>query len=210
MSHLIHICLYNSSLTHTSLPVNPKCSALLCYALRTYSCMSLYLQENIVSPFSCCEPGAWLASAVTHAHAHTHTHKLNVCIDCRSLEQAFKDLRGLMAKAAEMVELAERFRATMAAQQKQAQQGTGVRALYLHWLDLACRKCQITCLRMLIDAPILFFVTLKLSTLVLIQYKASCCISSFNNALGKNICCVTSTCVVQDSHLPKQVCMDGH
>ena len=46
---------------------------------------------------------------------------------CRSLEQAFKDLRGLMAKAAEMVELAERFRLTMAAQQKQAQQGTGVR-----------------------------------------------------------------------------------
>lgn len=31
-----------------------------------------------------------------------------------------------MAKAAEMVELAERFRLTMAAQQKQAQQGTGV------------------------------------------------------------------------------------
>lgn len=31
-----------------------------------------------------------------------------------------------MAKAAEMVELAERFRGTMAAQQKQAQQGGGV------------------------------------------------------------------------------------
>ncbi|DBA94712.1 TPA: hypothetical protein ACH3X1_002268 [Trebouxia sp. C0004] len=39
-----------------------------------------------------------------------------------SLEQAFKDLNGLMAKAAEMVELAERFRATMAAQKKAAQQ----------------------------------------------------------------------------------------
>lgn len=47
-------------------------------------------------------------------------------LHCRSLEQAFKDLRGLMTKAAEMVELAERFRLTMAAQQKQAQQGTGV------------------------------------------------------------------------------------
>ena len=42
---------------------------------------------------------------------------------CRSLEEAFKDLRGLMAKAAEMVDLAERFRATMAAQRKAAQQG---------------------------------------------------------------------------------------
>lgn len=40
----------------------------------------------------------------------------------RSLEQAFKDLSGLMAKAAEMVELAERFRTTMAAQKKAAQQ----------------------------------------------------------------------------------------
>ncbi|KAL0041605.1 hypothetical protein WJX79_009094 [Trebouxia sp. C0005] len=39
-----------------------------------------------------------------------------------SLEQAFKDLSGLMAKAAEMVELAERFRTTMAAQKKAAQQ----------------------------------------------------------------------------------------
>jgi len=38
------------------------------------------------------------------------------------LEQAFKDLTGLMAKAAEMVELAERFRTTMAAQKKAAQQ----------------------------------------------------------------------------------------
>ena len=42
---------------------------------------------------------------------------------CRSLEQAFKDLSGLMAKAAEMVELAEKFRTTMAAQRKAAQQG---------------------------------------------------------------------------------------
>lgn len=40
----------------------------------------------------------------------------------RSLEEAFKDLRGLMAKAAEMVDLAERFRTTMAAQRKAAQQ----------------------------------------------------------------------------------------
>lgn len=45
-----------------------------------------------------------------------------------SLEQAFKDLNGLMAKAAEMVELAERFRTTMAAQKKAAQQeGEGAR-----------------------------------------------------------------------------------
>lgn len=43
----------------------------------------------------------------------------------RSLEEAFKDLRGLMAKAAEMVDLAERFRSTMAAQRKAAQQGAG-------------------------------------------------------------------------------------
>ena len=43
-------------------------------------------------------------------------------IKCRSLEEAFKDLRGLMAKAAEMVDLAERFRTTMAAQRKAAQQ----------------------------------------------------------------------------------------
>ncbi|KAL3160840.1 hypothetical protein ABBQ38_009245 [Trebouxia sp. C0009 RCD-2024] len=42
-----------------------------------------------------------------------------------SLEEAFKDLRGLMAKAAEMVDLAERFRTTMAAQRKAAQQGAG-------------------------------------------------------------------------------------
>ena len=42
----------------------------------------------------------------------------------RSLEQAFKDLSGLMAKAAEMVDLAERFRTTMAAQRKAAQQGS--------------------------------------------------------------------------------------
>lgn len=35
---------------------------------------------------------------------------------CRSLEHAFKDLRGLMAKAAEMVQLAERFRGRIAEQ----------------------------------------------------------------------------------------------
>ena len=37
-----------------------------------------------------------------------------------------------MSKAAEMVELAERFRLTMAAQQKQAQQGNGVCSAPLH------------------------------------------------------------------------------
>lgn len=46
------------------------------------------------------------------------------CDECRSLEEAFKDLRGLMAKAAEMVDLAERFRSTMAAQRKAGQQGS--------------------------------------------------------------------------------------
>ena len=56
----------------------------------------------------------------------THQLAVQTFDGCRSLEQAFKDLRGVMAKAADMVELAERFRLTMAAQQKQAQQGTGV------------------------------------------------------------------------------------
>ena len=46
------------------------------------------------------------------------------CAECRSLEEAFKDLHGLMAKAAEMVDLAERFRSTMAAQRKAGQQGS--------------------------------------------------------------------------------------
>ena len=57
----------------------------------------------------------------------------------RSLEQAFKDLNGLMAKAAEMVELAERFRTTMAAQRKAAQQGqAGAEQAdpdAQHWMD---------------------------------------------------------------------------
>lgn len=34
---------------------------------------------------------------------------------CRTLDEAFQDLRGLMAKAQEMVQLAERFRETLAA-----------------------------------------------------------------------------------------------
>ena len=46
-----------------------------------------------------------------------------MCCGHRSLEEAFKDLSGLMAKAAEMVQLAEKFRTTMAAQRKAAQQG---------------------------------------------------------------------------------------
>lgn len=53
-----------------------------------------------------------------------------------SLEQAFKDLSGLMAKAADMVDLAERFRATMAAQKKAAQQGDEqADPDAQHWMD---------------------------------------------------------------------------
>ena len=53
---------------------------------------------------------------------HPQSAPIDIWFDFRSLEQAFKDLSGLMAKAAEMVELAERFRSTMAAQKKAAQQ----------------------------------------------------------------------------------------
>ena len=35
-------------------------------------------------------------------------------VNCRTLQQAFSDLRGLMAKAGEMVQLAERFRQALA------------------------------------------------------------------------------------------------
>ncbi len=56
------------------------------------------------------------------AHSTHSLHPQTYVVVFRSLEQAFKELNGLMAKAAEMVELAERFRTTMAAQKKAAQQ----------------------------------------------------------------------------------------
>ena len=58
---------------------------------------------------------------------------LRVVPSCRTLEQAFADLRGLMAKAGEMVQLAERFRQALA--ERAAAGQAGVESGAEDWMD---------------------------------------------------------------------------